>query len=93
MLHPKQYTNEHGVLCRSFTTGPYFMAVVGLGEDEELIYETNAHVEVPECCVSCDHFEVDYGEFMTQLSPPYCCLNIWFPRKKGTCKKRKPVYG
>lgn len=45
---------------------------------------------VPKCCLSCYNRECGEDEHSgRQFS--YCLLNIWFPTKKQTCKRCRPM--
>ena len=41
---------------------------------------------IPKICRSCRHFDSDYDEYMG-ISSWFCNKNVWWPTKKGTCKK------
>jgi hypothetical protein len=41
---------------------------------------------VPLCCYDCSNLESEYTEGYFEYS--YCGLGLYFPTKKGTCKKQ-----
>ncbi len=54
---------------------------------EEVINDT---VWVPVVCLDCDHYnDGEWGEFGGLLAGPLCKVNLRFPTKKGTCKRKR----
>ena len=45
---------------------------------------------IPKCCDDCKHCKEEYPDNDDSTAPPfvYCNINIFFPTKKGTCKKQ-----
>ena len=43
---------------------------------------------IPKCCLGCTFYDNEWSE-VSMASWQYCNLNIKFPTKKGSCKKRK----
>lgn len=42
---------------------------------------------IPECCDDCQHLDYDSDDYHILFY--YCLKNIWFPTKKGVCKKQE----
>ena len=47
-----------------------------------------ASVKVPAYCQNCINFDWDYDEYR-DMSFVFCKLNIFFPVRKGTCRKHR----
>ncbi len=45
---------------------------------------------IPKCCRNCLHYDWDTPDDGFTIWR-YCSLGIWFPTKKKTCKKQKPI--
>jgi hypothetical protein len=45
---------------------------------------------IPACCLNCHHYEYEWSEWGHETYR-YCVKNIWFPTKKGTCKKQELI--
>ena len=45
-------------------------------------------VFIPKCCWNCQHFEDEFVEWY-QETWYWCNKNVFFPVRKGTCKKRE----
>ena len=43
--------------------------------------------DIPLCCKNCLHFGNDWDEWSGRTYY-YCERNVWFPTRKGTCKKQ-----
>jgi hypothetical protein len=72
-----QFENKHGVKVTKFSAGWCF---------------DGPTVQVPDCCLNCHKFDYgEFGEYGTQLGPPFCTSNIWFPVRSGTCKAQQPI--
>ena len=52
------------------------------------IIETETLSRIPKCCIGCVYLDSDS---LSEYHPPsyFCLLNIMFPVRKQTCKKRK----
>jgi hypothetical protein len=54
-------------------------------------FRTNVPIFVPACCLDCRHYDMgEVGDYGSKLGPPCCDLNLFFPTRKGTCKRREP---
>lgn len=74
--------NKHGIKVHTYETSHW-------GHTDKEGQWHNAVVQVPECCFSCKYFDDgERGEYGDILTPPYCTINIWFPIRKGQCKKK-----
>ena len=56
----------------------------------EVVAAVGGRYTIPKICSLCKHHEYEIGEMGTVLCGSYCAANLWFPTKKGTCKKFIP---
>jgi hypothetical protein len=50
--------------------------------------EYDGDIFIPQICTSCQHYSgPEYGDYGTQYSWPYCMLGLFFPTRRGTCKR------
>lgn len=78
-------TNGHGVQGRWSHSGTMF------GREIDGQWRTCIPEFVPLCCLDCRNYDPgEYGDYGSLLSGPYCEKNVFFPTKKGTCKKQEP---
>jgi len=56
------------------------------GEEVWDIYCSPPLLFIPNICCKCTNFDTEWSE-VSMGETHYCEKNIWFPSKKGTCKK------
>lgn len=79
--------NEHGVWGYWSHCGTMFGRSVEQ-PDGTVRFQAALPLFVPKVCVECPEFDYgEYGDYGNLLSGPYCEANIWFPTRKGTCKR------
>lgn len=75
--------NDNGVIGRNTNIGSHFVASDG-----------KRTMFVPMICFSCRNYDPgEYGDYGSKLSPAYCEANVWWPTRKGTCKKYRGYNG
>lgn len=42
-----------------------------------------------ECCQNCIHYDEEWSDWDHKMFP-ICLLGVWFPVRKGTCKRQTP---
>lgn len=79
--------NEHGVEGVWSHCGTHFGKFVKEADGSER-FKTALPLFVPRCCIECSNYDMgEYGDYGNLLSGPTCSENVWFPVRKGTCKK------
>lgn len=82
--------NQHGIEGEYYGIGSYFYRVTRHADGTvEKGAPGHGSIFVPNVCLDCPLLDGgEFGDYGSQLSPPYCMANVWFPTRKGTCKRR-----
>lgn len=43
----------------------------------------------PVVCLDCTYFTIEYGEYGSYLTGPYCELWVQLPVRKGSCQRKR----
>lgn len=81
--------NKNGIFGRWSHSGSHFGADV-TQLDGTTRFQTGLPLFVPYVCLMCWNYDPGEYEEGSLISGPYCGINLWFPTRKGTCKRVDP---